>query len=139
MAKETGAFSNKKILLISGPDAEIFPNLGRARAQLRRFTKDVIMNCFSFSILSKIPALAVFVCVIAFRSALYSQSVNPQNEVNPPKSADPYAITVWINGRLIDGLGGPPVENATILIKGNRISELGSRITIPAETQVVDL
>jgi len=97
------------------------------------------MNCFSFSILSKIPALAVFVCFIAFRSDLYSQSVNPQNEVNPPNSASPYAITVLINGRLIDGLGGPPVENATILIKGNRISELGSRITIPAEAKVVDL
>lgn len=125
--------------MISSPNAEIFPNLGRAIAHLRCFTKGVIMNCFPISILPKFPALAVLVCVIAFHSTLYSQSVNALNEVNPPNSASPYTITALINGRLIDGLGGTPVENATILIKGNRISEVGSGITIPVEAQVVDL
>ena len=97
------------------------------------------MNCFPISILPKFPALAVLVCVIASHSTLYSQSVNALNEVNPPNSASPYTISALINGRLIDGLGGTPVENATILIKGNRISEVGSGITVPVEAQVVDL
>ena len=125
--------------MISSPNAEIFPNLGRARVHLRCFTKGVIMNCFSISVLPKIPALAVLFFIIAFHSALYSQSINPLNEVNPPNSASPYTVTALVNGRLIDGLGGTPVENATILIKGNRISEVGSGIAIPAEAQVVDL
>src|SRR5690606_5531696 len=84
-------------------------------------------------------SLAALVCMMAFRSALYAQSVNPLYEVNPPHSTSPYTVTALTNVRLIDGLGGAPVESATIFIKGHRTSELGSRITIPAGAQVVDL
>lgn len=97
------------------------------------------MNSFYINILPKIPSLAALVCMMAFRSALYAQSVRACHEVNPPPSTSPYTVTVLTNVRLIDGLGGPPVENAAILIKGNRISELGRQVTIPAGAQVVDL
>jgi imidazolonepropionase-like amidohydrolase len=42
--------------------------------------------------------------------------------------------------RLIDGLGGPAMENSTVVIKGNRIIEVGpkSQIKIPAGAEVTD-
>jgi imidazolonepropionase-like amidohydrolase len=97
------------------------------------------MNCFSTGKLPKVQPLAALAFYLLFQSALYAQSVRPMTEVNPPTPADPNVVLALVNGRLIDGLGGPPVENSTILIKGNRINEVGSRITIPAEAQVVDL
>jgi imidazolonepropionase-like amidohydrolase len=42
-------------------------------------------------------------------------------------------------GRLIDGLGGPPVANAVIIIEGERITAVGPGLTIPAGARVIDL
>jgi imidazolonepropionase-like amidohydrolase len=42
-------------------------------------------------------------------------------------------------GRLIDGRGGPPISNAVILIDGDRITAVGSGLTIPANARVIDL
>jgi imidazolonepropionase-like amidohydrolase len=97
------------------------------------------MDCLSIGKLPKIQFLAVIAFFMLFHSALYSQSLGSLIEVNPPNSASPPGIIALVNGRLIDGLGGRPVEKATILIKGNRISEVGSGIAVPAEAQVVDL
>jgi imidazolonepropionase-like amidohydrolase len=42
-------------------------------------------------------------------------------------------------GRLIDGNGGKPVDNATIIIEGNRIKEVvAGKAEFPREVQVVD-
>ncbi len=42
-------------------------------------------------------------------------------------------------GRLIDGLGGTPLANATVLIEGDRIREVGSGVEIPEGAKVIDL
>ena len=42
-------------------------------------------------------------------------------------------------GKLIDGRGGPPITNAVILIQGDRITAVGSGLTIPANVRVIDL
>jgi imidazolonepropionase-like amidohydrolase len=41
--------------------------------------------------------------------------------------------------RLIDGRGGPPIEPATVVIDGDRISAVGRGIATPAGARVVDL
>ena len=42
-------------------------------------------------------------------------------------------------GRLIDGNGGKPAENATVVIEGNRIEKVSTeRIDFPPEAQVID-
>lgn len=42
-------------------------------------------------------------------------------------------------GRLIDGNGGKPAENATVVIEGNRIKQVSTEtIDFPAEAQVID-
>ena len=44
-------------------------------------------------------------------------------------------------GTLIDGTGRPPVENAVIVIEGNRFKAIGraGEVTIPAGSQIVDV
>ena len=41
--------------------------------------------------------------------------------------------------RLIDGRGGPPLQNAVILIDSTRITAVGTDLAIPAGTRVIDL
>jgi imidazolonepropionase-like amidohydrolase len=41
--------------------------------------------------------------------------------------------------RLIDGRGGPPLQNAVILIDSTRITAVGADLPIPAGTRVIDL
>jgi imidazolonepropionase-like amidohydrolase len=49
-------------------------------------------------------------------------------------------ITVLAGGRLIDGYGGPPIENAVIVIDGNTIRTVGTQSTvhIPDGANVID-
>lgn len=41
--------------------------------------------------------------------------------------------------RLIDGRGGPPLEPGMVRIEGERIVEVGTRLTIPKNAEVIDL
>lgn len=42
------------------------------------------------------------------------------------------------NGALIDGTGAAPVENATIVIEGNRIASIGSAMPARPDDTVID-
>ena len=42
-------------------------------------------------------------------------------------------------GRLIDGTGAAPRENVVILVRGNRIAEVGPRVQVPAGAETIDL
>src|SRR4051812_7897238 len=50
------------------------------------------------------------------------------------------ALLVLAGGRLIDGYGGPPLENAVVVIDGNRITAVGPEgtVPIPAGAKVID-
>ena len=50
------------------------------------------------------------------------------------------ALLVMNGGTLIDGLGGPPLENAVVVIKNGRIHKIGTsgQIEIPQGAKVVD-
>jgi hypothetical protein len=41
-------------------------------------------------------------------------------------------------GTLIDGNGGAPIANATILVAGNRITQVGRNLRVPAGVQTID-
>lgn len=45
-----------------------------------------------------------------------------------------------VGGRIIDGYGGPPIENGVILVSGERITAVGRQgeLTIPSGAQVID-
>jgi imidazolonepropionase-like amidohydrolase len=51
------------------------------------------------------------------------------------------AVTLAVTGgRILDGYGGPPIENGVILIAGDRITAVGppSAVTVPAGVRVID-
>ncbi|MDH3735010.1 MAG: amidohydrolase family protein, partial [Gemmatimonadota bacterium] len=48
-------------------------------------------------------------------------------------------VTAVRAGRLIDGTGAQPVENAVILLEAGRITAVGPDVTIPAGARVIDL
>jgi hypothetical protein len=45
-----------------------------------------------------------------------------------------------VHARLIDGMGGPPLENATVLVRGKTVEYAGpgSGATVPRDAQVID-
>ncbi len=47
---------------------------------------------------------------------------------------------VIVHARLIDGMGGPPVENATIIIHGKKVEYAGPGVgaTVPKDAEVID-
>lgn len=62
-------------------------------------------------------------------------------EMNPPADPPPEQVTVIVNARLIDGRGGPPVDNACIVIRGNKIDYAGptADATLPPDVPHKDV
>ena len=50
-------------------------------------------------------------------------------------------VLVLSGGRLIDGFGGTPIENAVVVVRGNRIEAVGraGAIAIPADARTIDV
>jgi imidazolonepropionase-like amidohydrolase len=48
-------------------------------------------------------------------------------------------VLALVGGRLIDGYGGPPLENSVVLVRGNRIETVGrvGEVVIPAGARVI--
>src|SRR5690606_39409740 len=56
-------------------------------------------------------------------------------------AAGDQAVTVVTGARLIDGNGGQPIENAVLVIRGDRIESVGpaESVTPPEGAEVIDL
>ena len=61
----------------------------------------------------------------------------PQVRSQPQAQVQPMVIQ---GGTLIDGNGGTPVQNAVVVIQGNRITAVGpaGQVTVPANARVID-
>jgi imidazolonepropionase-like amidohydrolase len=55
------------------------------------------------------------------------------------RAADPAPVLALRCGRLIDGRQAAPIENAVVVVEGERIREAGARVAVPAGARVVDL
>jgi len=80
--------------------------------------------------------------VVVFASILVRPDVlgagQKPAKAKAPKKIAPKTIAVRA-GRLIDGRSSAPVQNAVILIEGEKIKAVGPNLAIPAEAQVIDL
>jgi imidazolonepropionase-like amidohydrolase len=56
-----------------------------------------------------------------------------------PVVAHAQGVTAIKAGRLIDGKGGPPIVDAVVLVRGERITAVGSRLAIPPGARVIEL
>jgi imidazolonepropionase-like amidohydrolase len=48
------------------------------------------------------------------------------------------ADLAFVNARIIDGSGGPPLENATLLVHDGRVQVVGRSVKIPADARRID-
>jgi imidazolonepropionase-like amidohydrolase len=53
-----------------------------------------------------------------------------------PQSAE--QVQAWVGARVIDGTGRPAIENATLLIRGDRLEDVGAKVKIPADAERID-
>ncbi|WP_185958266.1 amidohydrolase family protein [Fodinibius sediminis] len=69
-----------------------------------------------------------------------TKHVEPLIEVNPPAVPTVRKPLAIVGGRLIDGRGGEPVEDAVVVVEGNRIVAAGPReeVDIPAHADRLD-
>jgi len=77
------------------------------------------------------PYIAVLACALGLGG--------PGAAVSTRAAEPAPALTVLRCGRLIDGKAGAPVENAVIVVEGQRIKEAGAGRPVPAGARVIDL
>ena len=88
---------------------------------------------------------ALAVAVVAVVSVLAFASASAQRPLDGSQAASYVAVnaeTVALRGvTVLDGTGGPALQNQTIVIEGNRISAVGSagQVQIPAGAEVMEL
>lgn len=72
----------------------------------------------------------VFVSILAL-AALLSAA--------PAEQSRPETVIALVGGRLIDGFGGPPLDNSVVIIRGNRIEAVGrvGELAPPAGARVI--
>jgi imidazolonepropionase-like amidohydrolase len=51
-------------------------------------------------------------------------------EINPPPAGDEEAMIALTEARLVDGMGGEPIENAVVVIRGSKIMAAGDADTV---------
>ena len=61
-------------------------------------------------------------------------------EINDVAAADPNAVVAIVGARLVDGRGGPTVEDSAVVVRGDRIVAAGRRadVRVPPGAEVVD-
>jgi imidazolonepropionase-like amidohydrolase len=76
-------------------------------------------------------------CLVTAQPDQLKSSVREINQVAQPPST---AIIAIVGATLIDGRGGPPVNDSIVIVQGERITEVGNRLSakIPANAQVID-
>ena len=91
--------------------------------------------------LSGVAILTLLIAVGA--TGLRRQATSNSNairEVNQVVSADANHVTAIVGATLIDGLGGAPIIDSVVIIRGDKIGAVGKRnaITIPSGAEVID-
>jgi len=79
----------------------------------------------------------VSILVLLASSALLNAQPREVNQVAKPSDTSVIAI---VGATLIDGRGGPPVSDAVVIVKGERIAAVGNRasVKIPPGAEIVD-
>ena len=95
--------------------------------------------------MTALRALAVAIAVVSFSSSPGAQQPGGVAALPPawvPPAAPQYAtppVTVVRAGRLFDPRSGTLLTNQTILIRGDRIAEVGPNVQAPAGARTIDL
>jgi imidazolonepropionase-like amidohydrolase len=77
--------------------------------------------------------------ILCLFAATLLLSHSARGQETPPADSTAKVRVAVRAARLIDGKGRAPLANAVVLIEGDRITAVGSNLTIPAGTRVIDL
>jgi imidazolonepropionase-like amidohydrolase len=99
----------------------------------------LIMYLLSLSAPPPVPTAAVDHPIGSTPRAGASRAYSGLSEINPPADPEPGPPTAIVGARLIDGLGGPPIPDAAVVIRGSTIVAAGPRaqVAIPEDAHVV--
>jgi imidazolonepropionase-like amidohydrolase len=88
----------------------------------------------------KAPAATAAAVAIATLAGVGNRPADAQAQAQAPTQAPPATVAIRA-GRLLNGTGAPAIENAVIIVVGDRIEAVGSAasVTVPAGARVVDL
>src|SRR6185436_8834612 len=70
---------------------------------------------------------------------VWSQSGGGQSQESSPYLAPPAQVLAVRAGRLFDAKTGTMLTSQIVLIKGDRITDVGPALTIPPDARVIDL
>ncbi len=96
---------------------------------------------------SILPSLSVLLVTLLVSNGIFAQRrVNNQtskislHEVNQVARPDANHVVAIVGATLIDGRGGPPIIDAAVVVRGEKIIVVGKRasISVPAGAEVVD-
>ena len=76
-------------------------------------------------------------CLVTAQPRPSKPGLREVNQVAQPPATATIAI---VGATLIDGRGGPPINDSIVIVQGDRITEVGNRLSgkIPANAEVVD-
>ena len=86
----------------------------------------------------RLTGLVVVAIVVGSSAVVWSQGA----QRTPPQSpylAAPGSVVAIRAGRMFDAKAGTLLNNQVILVRGDRIEEIGPSVTIPPDARVIDL
>ncbi len=85
----------------------------------------------------KYPSILFFILLTTFSTSLLAAGLR---EMNSPAEPHEESLIAIIGSRLVDGLGGAPIENAVVIVKGSEIIAAGSEGSkeIPSTSTRID-
>ena len=88
-----------------------------------------------------LPLVVAAACAGQPSAPFAPPAASPTPVAVPPTDAPGEPILVLAGGTLVDGNGGPPMPDAVVMIRGNRILAVGRRAdaAIPAAARVIDV
>jgi imidazolonepropionase-like amidohydrolase len=81
------------------------------------------------------------VAVLTLGAIAGATTAAAQTAASTPTLASAPTITAWVGGTVVSADGGPAIKNATVLISGERISQVGpaSSIAIPSGAKIIPM
>ena len=96
---------------------------------------------------TRLPIALLFIALLIYSNAFAQRRpgqaarvIRPLHEVNQVARPDANHVVAIVGANLIDGRGGPPLHDATVVVRGERIIAVGKRagVTIPSGAEIVD-
>ena len=87
------------------------------------------------------PLIALLLSLLSLSCGQPNTSTKSIREVNAAEIKSGEGVYALVGATLIDGQGGTPIEDACVIVRGNRIDNVGERseVEIPEEAEVVEL